>query len=282
MAELRGARVEAARHDVLAAPRRLWPPPLRGMRAAFVFMSRLPLGGFPYRALDWHWAPAHFPLVGIGVGAACAGVLQLATALSLGKWLGATLAVALSILLTGAFHEDGLADSADGLGGAHGGKQALEIMKDSRIGTYGAVALGLSLMLRVTAIAELAPGAWFALVYVHCLARVGPVWLMATEAYVSDPASAKAQGLFKTSGLHVATALGWGTACATFGVYLGLLSVTSALAVVLVLALLTQLCARYFRKAVGGITGDLLGATEQVGEMAAWVTLIATANSTTF
>jgi len=281
LAELREVPLEPAQ-DVLPAPRRLFPPPLRGMRAAFVFLSRVPGGGFPYRGRDWHWAPAHFPLVGIAVGAASAAAFQLCAALSLGRWLGATLAVAVSIVLTGAFHEDGLADSADGLGGAHGGKSALDIMKDSRIGTYGAVALGLSLMLRVAAIAELAPGAWFAVVYVHCLARIGPVWLLATEAYVSDPANAKAQGLFKTSGLHVATALGWGTACATLGIYLGLLSVTSALAVVLVLTLLTQLCARYFRKAVGGITGDLLGATEQGSEMTAWITLIAAANSPAF
>jgi adenosylcobinamide-GDP ribazoletransferase len=137
-------------------------------------------------------------------------------------------------------------------------------------------------MLRVAAITELQNGAWFALVYVHCMARIGPVWLMATEPYVSDAASAKSRGLFQTSGVHVATALGWGAACATLGIYSGLLSVTSALSVVLVLALLTPLCARYFRKAVGGITGDLLGATEQVGEISAWVTIIAVANVQSF
>ncbi len=259
----------------LAGERRSWPAPLRGARAAFVFFSRLPLGGFPYRSCDWHWAAAHFPLVGVVIGACSAVVFRACASLSLGAGLGAALAVTCSVWLTGAFHEDGLADSADGLGGAHGGKRALEIMKDSRIGSYGAVALTLSLILRVTAIAELSASAWFALVYVHCVARIGPVWLMASEAYVGDGASSKNASLFATRAVHVLTALGWGAACAALGVWAGWLPWQSALAVASALALLVWLCARYFRKAVGGITGDLLGATEQLGELAAWVVLLA-------
>ena len=250
------------------------------MRAAFVFLSRIPLGGFPYRPSDWQWAPAHFPLVGIAVGTACAAVAALGAFWGLGSLITATLALAVSVGLSGAFHEDGLADSADGLGGAHGqSKRALEIMKDSRIGSYGAVALILSCMLRVTCIAELAPAAWFGLVYVHCAARVGPVWLMATEVRVSNPTTSKSPAPFQTRAVHVLTALGWGIACAALGIYLGWLAWQAALAVAITLAVMARLCARYFQQAVGGITGDLLGATEQVGEVCAWLALLIVARS---
>lgn len=252
------------------------PPALRGIRAAFVFLSRVPLGGFPYGARDWSWAPAHFPLVGAAVGAASALIYWLAGALSLGRLLGASLAVATSLWITGAFHEDGLADSADGLGGSHGDRRrALEIMKDSRIGTYGASALMLSLLLRVLAIAEIDPSAWFACVYVHAVARVGPVWLMASEPYVSDPATSKSPSSFDTRRIHVATAMGWGALFTALALHLGPWPLLTLFAVTAALAAVTAMCARFFRRAVGGVTGDLLGAAEQISEITAWLTLLA-------
>jgi adenosylcobinamide-GDP ribazoletransferase len=257
------------------APPRPWPAPLRGSRAAFVFLSRIPLGGFPYRASDWQWAAAHFPLVGLVIGGVSAAVFQICSALALGRPLGAVLVVTSSVWLTGAFHEDGLADSADGLGAAHGGKAALEIMKDSRIGSYGAIALILSLLARAAAVAELPNNAWYALPFIHCLARIGPVWLMASERYVGDAARSKSTAVLQTRALHVATAVAWGLACTVLGVLSGWLVWTRALAVAFALVSTTWLCARHFRRAVGGITGDLLGATEQLGEVAAWVALLA-------
>lgn len=255
--------------------RRLAPPPLRGMRAAFVFASRVPLGGFPYRTPDWHWAAAHLPLVGIFVGASAAAVFELARVLELGRLLSATLAVGASVWLTGAFHEDGLADSADGLGGAHGGKRALEIMKDSRIGTYGAAALCLSLLTRVAASSELGPDGWFAFVYVHCLARIGPVWLLATQPRVGEEAGSKSRSLFSTRRVHVSVAVGWGLCCTTLGASLGWLPSPAALLTPLALLSVALAAARYLRAAVGGINGDLLGATEQVGEIVAWISWLA-------
>jgi len=260
------------------APRRSLPPAVRGMRAAFAFASRLPVGGFPYAERDWHWAAAHLPLVGIVVGGLCAATFWLAGWLGLGQELAAALALLASVTLTGAFHEDGLADSADGLGGAHGGKSALEIMKDSRIGTYGAVALGLSLLIRFAAIGELARAGWFALIYVHCAARVGPVWLLASEPHLAAE-GAKVRSLLSTERRHVVVAIAWGLACAAVGVGSGLASWRVALAVPLALALATALCARYFRRTVGGINGDLLGATEQVCEIVGWIALLAASTS---
>lgn len=257
------------------APRRSLPPALRGMRAAFAFASRLPVGGFPYAERDWHWAAAHLPLVGIVVGALCAATFELAGGLGLGPELAAALALLASVALTGAFHEDGLADAADGLGGAHGGKSALEIMKDSRIGTYGAVALGLSLLIRFAALGGLPSGGWFALIYVHCTARIGPVWMLASEPQVAPAEGAKVRSLLSTQRRHVAVAIAWGIACAAVGVVSGLSSWRVAITVPLALALATALCARYFRRAVGGINGDLLGATEQVCEIVGWIALLA-------
>lgn len=248
------------------------PAPLRGVRAALVSFSRLPVGGYPYLAAEWRWAAAHLPLVGALIGGACAGVWKLAHAAQLGSLLAAILAVATSVWLSGALHEDGLADAADGLGGAHGGARALEIMKDSRIGSYGALAIGFSLLLRVAAVAELDDSHWSMLVQIHCLARVGPVWLMLTQPYVSDAASAKSPAFLPIGRAQLAVALGWAALGMLLGICRGTLGWFGGLALVLVLAALHALAARYFRRAVGGITGDLLGAVEQAGEIAAWLT----------
>jgi adenosylcobinamide-GDP ribazoletransferase len=248
---------------------------MRGARAAFIFFSRLPVGGFPYRASDWHWAPAHLPLVGAVVGAGSAAVFAGAAWLGLGPLLRATLALAASVWLTGALHEDGLADSADGLGGGHDPARVLAIMKDSRIGTYGAVALIMGLLVRAAAISELPASAWFAIAGVHVAARVAPVWLLCALPYVNDRADAKSQGLFHTRAIHVAVALGWSLLMATLGVGLGWWPWRAALAATLAPLVLVPLLARYFRQRIGGVTGDLLGAAEQLGEMAAWVALSA-------
>jgi adenosylcobinamide-GDP ribazoletransferase len=255
---------------------RRWLAPIAGALAAFSFFTRLPVGKTSYQIEDWHWAPAHLPLVGVIVGAWSALVFRASLALGLGATLTGTLAVASSVWLTGALHEDGFADSADGLGGAHGGKRALEIMKDSRIGTYGAIALGVSMLGRTGAVGELGPASGFELVLVHCLARIGPVWLMATLPHIGEAAASKSKSLFLTRKVHVLTAVGWGALCMVVGTALGVLSPSSALAVAAALILTTVLCARRFKQAVGGITGDLLGAAEQVGELSAWITLLAT------
>lgn len=247
------------------------PAWLRGARAAFVFFSRLPLAGFPYRACDWHWAPAYLPLVGAAVGGIGAGVFALGAALGLAPLVTAALSLGASAWSTGALHEDGLADSADGLGGGTSRERVLEIMKDSRIGSYGALALLLSSLVRAGSIAALEPSAWFALVHVHVWARVGPVLLLWLEPYVNERPDAKSQGLFATRPRHVLVASGWGGGAAALGIGLGWIAWPAALAAALAPLLTTLLLRRWFRRRVGGVTGDLLGATEQLGELAAWV-----------
>lgn len=266
---------EAQRAGAEADAATAWPPALRGARAAFVFFSRLPVGGFPYRASDWHWAPAHLPLVGAVVGAGSAAVFAGGVWLGLGPLLRAVLALGAAVWLTGALHEDGLADSADGLGGGSDAARVLAIMKDSRIGTYGAAALGLTLLARAAALSELAPNAWFAIVAAHAAARVPPVWLLHALPYVNDRADAKSQGLFRTRPIHVGVALGWSLCLSGLGVGLGWLPWRAALASTLAPLALVPWLARQFRRRVGGVTGDLLGAAEQAAEVAAWVSLTA-------
>lgn len=248
--------------------------PLRGLRAAFTSFSRLPIGGFPYSAREWRWAAAHLPCVGVATGAFSACFWLGGGAAGLGSQLCALLALGSSVLFTGGIHEDGLADAADGLGGAHGGQRALEIMKDSRIGSFGALALAFSLLFRLAALAELPRGGWFWLIEIHCLARVGPVWLMHSEAYVSDSERSKSAQLFPIARGQLAVALGWALACSSMGVAAGWVRAGVVALIGLVLAGLGWGAARFFRVRVGGVTGDLLGALEQVGEIAAWLTVL--------
>jgi adenosylcobinamide-GDP ribazoletransferase len=250
------------------------PPALRGARAAFAFLSRIPVGGFPYRPLDWRWAPAHFPLVGAVVGALSA--LVFALSYPLGAWLAAVLALTASIVLTGAFHEDGLADSADALGGADDRETVLSIMKDSRIGTYGALALGLSLALRIAAIGQLQPRAAVCLVLVHCLARIGPVWLLATQTYVSSQNASKGSVVASTGVAQASVATLYGLLSLLICSGAGWISPSAAAVLLGSLLVSTLLLARYFAARLGGVTGDLLGASEQLGELVAWVALAAT------
>ena len=182
---------------------------LRGARAAFVFMTRVPVGGFPYKLEEWRWAPAWFPLVGLVLGAVCAGVWGLVA--PLGSWVGAMTVLVVSILLTGAFHEDGLADTADALGGAHQRPKVFAILKDSRVGAFGALALAVSIAFRLVLLAQLGGGGAgpAALLLSHCLARLGPVWLMVALPYVTD-AEAKSGQVARTGAAQgtLATVIG--------------------------------------------------------------------------
>src|SRR3979409_1783992 len=141
-------------------------PLLAELRVAVAFYTRTQ-GAAHARAA---WAA---PLVGVLIGALGALAYWIAYRLNLPALVAATLAVGATLLLTGCLHEDGLADTADGFGGGATRAQILDIMRDSRIGTYGALALGIALLLRIGALADLPnPGlvAW-ALIAAHAAAR---------------------------------------------------------------------------------------------------------------
>jgi len=148
--------------------------PFRAARAAAVFLTRVPVGGFPFSPEEWRWASAFFPLVGAALGAIVGGLFRALQ--PLGETSAACFAIGASLLLTGAFHEDGLADTSDALGGATDREKIFVILKDSRIGTFGACALIVSLVGRVSLLARTGVEGCAALVLAGAIARAAPVW----------------------------------------------------------------------------------------------------------
>jgi adenosylcobinamide-GDP ribazoletransferase len=204
----------------------------------------------------------YFPLVGIQVGTIAASILLLSS-LGLKGALPALLAVGGGVFVTGAFHEDGLADAADGLGGGATRVRRLAIMKDSRIGTYGVLALALVMAIKVAALVEIEPtiSAAIALVAAHTAGRVGPVVVMARLRYAGDPTIAKLPlGPVQVTVREalVAAALA-APSLALMGPIPALTGLGCGAAAAVAMALLA-------RKLIGGYTGDILGAVEQVFE----------------
>lgn len=233
---------------------------------AVQFLTRAPIPALPDYRPDWTARSArYFPLVGALVGAASGGVFLVA-GLLWSPWLAALLAVAAGVLITGAFHEDGLADAFDGLGGGGTPARRLEIMKDSRIGVFGALALGLTLAVRIAALAELSPGIGAAvLIAAHAGGRAAAVTAMRLLPYAGDPDRARASPVADgvTSG-EVVVALGFALLALVPALLLAPAAAAAALAAGATCALLIALAAR---RGIGGWVGDTLGATEQLFEV---------------
>lgn len=235
------------------------PPDLirewRRFVSAAQLLTRVPM---PTVAFDSDWlrhSAKYFPLVGILIGGAAAAVL-LAAARFWPAPLPAVLAVGAALLLTGALHEDGLADAADSVGGATR-EHRLAIMKDSRLGTYGALALALVLALQVAALAAMPPRlAAATLVCAHAAGRAAPVLLMATTPYAGAMTDAKLDrsgGRVPSLDAALAVVFGLAPALCLADPLAGL----SALALGAGAAAFAsyRLCGK-----LGGHTGDVLGA----------------------
>ncbi len=243
---------------------------LRLLCVALQYFTRLPVPML--RDFEPAWlsqSVRYFPIAGWVVGAIGAIVLWVC-AQALPMPLAALLALAATVATTGAFHEDGLADTFDALGGHVPRERALEIMRDSRIGTYGAAALGIALLLRWQAAAALPLTAAMAvLICAHGAARAAAASLMASLPYVRLEPDAKAK--------PVAQALSTGNLLAVlFAGALPILICAAAFpplamalgAGVFAVTLIRAGCARWFRARIGGYTGDGLGCCEQLGEIA--------------
>jgi adenosylcobinamide-GDP ribazoletransferase len=247
---LRGLAADLSLADLLA-----------DLRVGVAFFTRLPLP-HPPAVDDAALARASWcaPLVGALVGALAGLAYWIAWRLNLPPLVCATLAVAAGMLLTGCLHEDGLADTADGLGGETR-ERALDIMRDGRIGAFGAGALVICLVLRISAIADLpraALVAW-ALVGAHAAARAAlPVIMRLVPPARADGLSATA-GAPSPERTAVAVVIG----IALLWIALGFRNALIALALVLIGAAVTAWLAR---RKIGGQTGDVLGAVEQVSE----------------
>ncbi len=233
--------------------------------SAFALLSRLPVPGHAPRGAASAWA---WPLVGAVLG----GIAALAAAAAL--WLGLTagvaaaLVLALGAALTGALHEDGLADSADGLFGGWTRERRLEIMKDPRTGSFGVLALVLVTLVRWSALTSvLATGSLWALVAVGALSRAPMAGIMAALPNARGAGLSHATGRPSARGALIGAALA--VACAfLFAGWAALPMALAAGAVALGLALVA-------RARIGGQTGDILGAAQQLAEAAALAVLAA-------
>lgn len=235
----------------------------RLLLCAVQFLTRIPTPALKAFEPEWITRSArYFPLIGQGVGAICAGTLLAAERV----WsapVAAVLAIAVGLLVTGAFHEDGLADTADGLGGGQTPERRLEIMKDSRIGTYGVCALVMALALKgaVLASTPAATGA-IALVAAHGLGRAAAVGVMRLTPYAPHGEAGKwkpaPQGVRTGETLVALLIAAWPLAFLPLGAAMVGLAGGGALAFVV---------ARLARRLIGGHTGDVLGAVEQVFEL---------------
>ncbi|MCK1739690.1 adenosylcobinamide-GDP ribazoletransferase [Bradyrhizobium sp. 139] len=205
------------------------------------------------------WA---LPVAGLVVGLAGALVYATASRFGLTPNLAALLALATTALITGALHEDGLADTADGLGGGRTRERKLEIMRDSRIGTYGVCALMLSFGLRWSALAAIA-NPWavaLALCAAHAAARAG------VPAFMSLVAPARPDGLSASAGSPPGRSVAIAFALGTLALALAL-GPGKALVSLILLSLAGLMLGRLAIRQIGGQTGDVLGAFEQTGEI---------------
>lgn len=239
--------------------------PLRLFATAATFLTRLPFARFGYAEPERLAQSAPYFVV---VGALVAAIASLAAWLSL-QWLPAALApwaaLAAGIVVTGGFHEDGLADTADGLGGGFTRERKLEIMRDSRIGSYAALALLVVLAGKYLALASLRPSQLFVALWLgHVLARFAVLPLAAALGYARDG---------QTANKPVADGIGWHQVCAGGVLALVLLAPFGRLAAAAALASLVVvlLAGLYFRAQLGGVTGDLLGAANQLVELTCYL-----------
>jgi adenosylcobinamide-GDP ribazoletransferase len=233
------------------------------LKISVLFSTRLPFArSFAVTGADIARASWALPLAGALIGLLGAIAYWLAHAVGLPPLPAGALALATTLVATGCLHEDGLADTADGFGGGTTRERKLEIMRDSRIGSYGACALMLSLLLRGSALASLAEAALVAgaLVAAHGSARATmPVLMWLIPRARPDGLSADAG---PPPGASVAAAVVLGVIALALGLDRG-----AAIAAVLLLVAVVACVAWLSREQVGGQTGDVLGALEQVSEI---------------
>jgi adenosylcobinamide-GDP ribazoletransferase len=275
------------------------PQFIRHYLLSLQFFTRIPVTG---KLADWvGFTPAmlrasagHFPGVGVLVGGLVAGftagLLWLLPPTGSAPLVAAALSTAFGVWLTGAFHEDGLADVFDGLGGSPDRERALVIMKDSRVGAFGAIAIMLAMLCKVallTLIGDMSgPLMVLALFTAHVVSRTWPLLTIRLLPHVGDVAGSKSKPLAdQISFASLRTGLTWCLLALAFVVYVqiatdfAVINLSSeGLLHALINAMLAALLAwgvmlRWFWRRLGGFTGDCLGATQQVCEVAFYLGL---------
>lgn len=264
---------------------------LRHFLLAVQFFTRIPVPGklaawVGYSPAMLRASAAHFPAMGWIVGGSSAGVFAaFCWALppqAASVWVAAIFSTAFSVMLTGAFHEDGLADTADGLGGGFTRERALDIMKDSRIGTYGAIALVLAVLAKISLLVLLAQihlqWVLVALFAAHVSSRYTPLWLIRCLVHMGDTPQSKSKPLADSIGLAglAAGGLWW---LLGMGVAALVLPWAALLAAVLAAFAVAVFMGWRLHKRLQGYTGDGLGATQQLSEIAFYLGLCLAASA---
>ncbi|MDO8772470.1 MAG: adenosylcobinamide-GDP ribazoletransferase [Burkholderiaceae bacterium] len=263
---------------------------IRHYLLAVQFFTRIPVTGrlaawVGYSPVMLRASAAHFPGVGVLIGALVAGLtllllVFLPESALLSPLVAAVLGTVFSVMLTGAFHEDGLADVVDGLGGSQHRDRALEIMKDSRVGAFGAIAMVLVLLTKVSLLALIGsvnPEAMVVGIFAaHVASRTFPLLLIRLLPHVGDVAGSKSKPLAdQISGVSLFAAFIW-LILAIAGVFVayGAIDLIVNIGVPMICASLAFLYMwRLFARRLQGFTGDCLGATQQVCEVAFYLGL---------
>ena len=248
---------------------------MRRIAGAFIFYSRIPLPSSWFSAKTSHCS-RYFSLVGWLVGGVSVGIWLLAQMMfsdSSGTLSEVSLPIAIllgmiaAVLLTGALHEDGFADTCDGFGGGWSPEERLRIMKDSRIGTYGALGLVFLLLLKFFALLQIEtailPWVWFA---GNTLSRFVSISQLRFLAYVQDAAKSKSGPMTEFSGVDLIVN-------AVFGLLPLLFIGNQVWVALLAVAIVWWFLLMYFKRKLGGVTGDCLGATQQLSEVVFYLCL---------
>jgi adenosylcobinamide-GDP ribazoletransferase len=238
--------------------------------SAIQFLTRIPVPSQPFEADSLSRSVKYFPFVGILVGAGAA-LVNLLLALHLPRLITACLVLLYLVLVTGCFHEDALADTADGFGGGWNREQILLILRDSRIGSYGGAALVLSLVGRLLLLSSL-PAAEIAryLITAHMLCR----WTTLPLSYFLPAARTQSEQEVDGQGARVAQLTSKGTLIGgtLFSFIVAVLLLGShAIAPIVSAIAVTWLTGLYYKKRIGGVTGDCFGATNQLAEVGVYL-----------
>ena len=235
---------------------------------ALVVLTRLPVGHISQPVPELaaiRWA---FPLAGLFVGVITASFYVGLHMMGMPGMLSAILALCAGLLTTGGLHEDGLADCADGFGGGHTAERKLEIMKDSRLGSYGALTLILIMAARVSALSDLS-----ATMQTFCLVvSFAMISRLVMVIYLNRLPSARPDGLGnEASGWRPQDVLSAIIFCLPALIYSGSLAVFSLVALTGIALLFAWLTKRQ----IGGQTGDVCGAAQMLSETVGWIVLTA-------
>ncbi|MEW6990141.1 adenosylcobinamide-GDP ribazoletransferase [Colwelliaceae bacterium 6441] len=244
---------------------------------AVMFFTRIPVAkNLPYSEKRMNQANRYFSLVGILIGAII-GIGYCILSALFPLEIVVVLVMIMSVMLTGAFHEDGLADMADGIGGGYTQEKRLLIMKDSRIGTYGATALIMSLLLKFTLLVEIANHSRFiiAVILAYGLSRACAASLIFDTSYVSDESNSKSKPLAAKQSkreYQILVVIGLTPCIAFFWFFDDVIPLLITL--VCTLWGFRFLFRRWIIARIGGFTGDCLGAAQQISELLIYLVIV--------